>query len=227
MPNKPKILIIEDEPEIARFMELELTCDGYEVTVVHDGMAGLMMAREASPALIILDWMLPHLDGLSLCRRLRQHSQVPIIMLTIKSEVSHRVQGLDAGADDYLVKPFDLEELMARIRVQLRHQQSQPNHLLTFAHVSMKLDSHEVWCQQQLTHLSPTEFHLLKLFLENPNQALTRKYILDIVWGWDFEGEDNVLDVYIRYLRQKLEINDLPRLIHTIRGIGYMLKQVT
>lgn len=223
---KSKILIVEDEREIARFIELELQCDGYEVHVAHDGMVGLTMARELSPDLVILDWMLPNLDGLTLCRRLRQNSKVPIMMLTVKSEISHRVEGLDSGANDYLVKPFDLEELMARIRVQLRSQPPTSDNHLAFAHVMMKPDSHEVWSQERLIHLSPTEYGLLKLFLEHPRQALTRKFILDKVWGWDFEGEDNVLDVYIRYLRQKLEQNNAPRVIQTIRGVGYMLKDV-
>lgn len=220
------ILLIEDDQEIMAFMQMELEYEGYRIEVAQNGLQGLKAARNNPPPdLIILDRMLPGMDGIAFCKRLRQSSDVPILMLTAKGEVNDRVEGLDAGANDYLVKPFDLNELLARVRVQIRQRQPSERSLFEFEDVSMDLSSHAVTRARQEIPLSPKEFELLHFFLLHPRHVLTRHRILEAVWGWDFEGEDNVLEVYIRYLRKKLEIDQLPRLIHTVRGIGYVLKE--
>ena len=223
--SKPvNILIIEDEKEIARFIELELSCEGYNVQVAYDGMQGLILAREQEPDLIILDWMLPQIDGLEVCKRLRQKSNVPIIMLTAKGDFQDRVNGLDSGANDYLVKPFNLDELLARIRAQLRAHQPPEKTYLEFADLSLDTQTHEVKRAGNVIELSPKEFNLLLFFMNHPRQVLARERILEAVWGY-FEGEDNVLEVYVRYLRQKIESDELPKLIHTVRGVGYVIKE--
>lgn len=225
MDSKPRILIIEDEREISRFMELELGCEGYEVLVVPDGMQGLMAAREQAFDLIILDRMLPGMEGLEICRRLRKSSDVPIIILTARGEVLERVEGLDSGANDYLTKPFHLEELLARIRLQLRLYKAQQRDELSFEEIVLNIRSRTVLRQQQPIELSPREFDLLQYFLQHPRQVLTRSEILEKVWGWDYDGQDNVLDVYMHTLREKLERRDAPRLLHTVRGVGFVLKE--
>lgn len=219
-----RILVIEDEDDIADFIETELGYEGYTVLRVDNGLDGLLEARRWQPDLILLDRLLPGMDGLSLCRRLRESLNVPIIMLTALGSSHQRVEGLDSGANDYLSKPFDLNELLARVRVQLRPQNTQKREIYG-ADVCMNLHSHEVWRGNQPIQLTPTEFDLLKLFLSRPNEALSRQEILTKVWGWDFGGEDNVLEVYVGYLRRKLEVQDAPRLIHTVRGIGYIFRQ--
>ncbi|PIQ26280.1 DNA-binding response regulator [bacterium (Candidatus Blackallbacteria) CG17_big_fil_post_rev_8_21_14_2_50_48_46] len=223
--NTAQILLIEDDSEIVAFIETELQCEGYKVEIARDGQQGLIAARQNPPDLIVLDRMLPGLDGLALCRRLRQSSDVPILMLTARSEVKDRVEGLDAGANDYLVKPFDLDELLARIRVQIRQRQPSERTLFEFADLKLDIISHEVYRAGQLIMLSPKEFELLHFFLQYPRHVLTRHRILEAVWGWDFEGEDNVLEVYIRYLRKKIELEGFPRLLHTVRGVGYVLRE--
>lgn len=225
MDIKPRILIIEDEREISRFMELELGCEGYEVLVAHDGMQGLMAAREQAFDLIILDRMLPGMEGLEICRRLRKSSDVPIIILTARGEVLERVEGLDSGANDYLTKPFHLEELLARIRLQLRLYKAQQRDELSFEEIVLNIRHRTVLRQQQPIELSPREFDLLQYFLQHPRQVLTRSEILEKVWGWDYDGQDNVLDVYMHTLREKLERRDAPRLLHTVRGVGFVLKE--
>lgn len=220
-----RILLIEDEVEIAEVIQIELKCEGYQVELMTDGLLGLKAARLNPPDLIILDRMLPGMDGISLCRRLRQSSDVPILMLTARGDVQERVEGLDAGANDYLVKPFDLNELLARVRVQLRQRQPSERSLFEFADLKLDVSSHTVTRSGHEINLSPKEFELLHFFLQHPRHVLTRQRILKSVWGWDFEGDDNVLEVYIRYVRKKIEINHLPRLIHTVRGIGYVLKE--
>lgn len=226
MPHRARVLVIEDEVDIARLLQTELTCEGFEVVIARDGLAGLTAARDQSPDLLILDRMLPGLDGLEVCRRLRRDSQVPILMLTAKSQVLERVEGLDAGANDYLVKPFDLEELLARVRVQLRQSQAVPNTRLQFQDLSMDLISREVRRGEQIVALTPKEFELLKLLLQHPRQVMPRSRLIEAVWGWDFEGDDNILEVYIRYLRQKIDRPHPHKLIHTARGVGYVLKEV-
>lgn len=219
------ILLVEDDPDIAAFIETELRCESYQVMTAQDGSQGLILARQKSPDLIILDRMLPGMDGLALCRRLRQSSDLPILMLTALGEVQERVEGLDAGANDYLVKPFDLDELLARIRVQLRQRQPSERSYYEFADLSLDLNSHAVYRAGQNIMLSPKEFELLYYFMQYPRIVLTRQRILEAVWGWDFGGEDNVLEVYVSYLRKKTEWSGLPRLLHTVHGIGYVLRE--
>jgi DNA-binding response OmpR family regulator len=219
------ILLVEDEVPLARFIELELKAEGYQISVAHDGIAGLTLARESTPDLAILDWMLPGLTGLELCRRLRATgSKIPVILLTAKDEVRDRVAGLDAGADDYVVKPFSIEELLARIRAHLRRTNEPNSDLLQFEDLSLNRGTREVSRGQRLIELTAKEFDLLEYLLNHPRQVLTRDQILEKVWGYDFMGDSNIIEVYIRYLRLKLEENSEKRLIHTIRGVGYTLR---
>jgi DNA-binding response OmpR family regulator len=220
------ILLVEDEVKLARFMELELTSEGYTVSVAHDGITGLTLAREASPDLAILDWMLPGLTGLELCRRLRATgSKVPVILLTAKDEVSDRVAGLDAGADDYVVKPFSIEELLARIRAHLRRTNEPDLDVLQFEDLSLNRRTREVFRGQRVIELTAKEFDLLEYLLSHPRQVITRDQILEKVWGYDFMGDSNIIEVYVRYLRLKLEEHQDKRLIHTVRGVGYALRE--
>ena len=220
------ILVIEDEVKLAQFIELELKYEGYQVTVCHDGMSGLTTARETNPELILLDWMLPGVSGLEICRRLRlTGDKVPIILLTAKDEISDRVAGLDAGADDYLVKPFSIEELLARIRAHLRRTQEKDPDLLEFMDLSLNRRSREVYRGDRLIELTAKEYELLEYLLSHPRQVLTRDQILERVWGYDFMGDSNIIEVYVRYLRLKLEANKEKRLIQTVRGVGYVLKE--
>lgn len=225
MEHAPKVLVIEDDPKIARFIELELQCEGFQVLCAPDGMEGLMQARTEQPDIIILDWMLPELDGLEVCQRLRRSSDVPIIMLTARTDYKDRVEGLDGGANDYLVKPFNLDELLARIRVQLRSRKQAVPELLAFGDVSVDLNSREVRRAEHALSLSPKEYDLLCCLLRQPRHVVPRTRIINTVWGWDNEGTDNVLDVCIHALRDKLETGGLPRLIHTVRGVGYVLRE--
>ncbi len=220
------ILLVEDETKLARFVEIELTSEGYQVSVANDGITGLTLLRESTPNLAILDWMLPGLTGVEICRRLRATgSKIPIILLTAKDEVESRVAGLDAGADDYVVKPFSMEELLARIRARLRHSSENKHNLLQFEDLSLNCDSREVFRGTRAIELTAKEFDLLEYLMSNPRQVFTRDQIFQRVWGDDFVGDYNVIEVYIRYLRVKLEKNHEKRLIHTIRGIGYVLRE--
>ncbi len=222
----PRILIIEDEAEIAGYLRRGLALEGLTVDIAADGMVGLAAARENPPDLVVLDLMLPGIDGLEVARRLRAASNVPIIILTARDAVPDRVAGLEAGADDYLVKPFAFEELLARIRVQLRRQQSasQPA-VLRYANLTMDTAAREVRVGDRRVDLTTREYELLELFMRHPQQVLTREVIYDRVWGYDFGGESNIIEVYVRYLRQKLEANGEPRLIQTVRGVGYILRE--
>jgi DNA-binding response OmpR family regulator len=220
------ILLVEDEIKLARFVELELSYEGYQVSVAHDGCAGLTAARELHPDLVVVDWMLPGLSGVEICRRLRSTGdQVPIILLTAKDEVSDRVAGLDAGADDYVVKPFSVEELLARVRAHLRRTQEPDADVLQFADLSLNRRTREVFRDRRSIELTAKEFDLLEYLLAHPRQVLTRDQILEKVWGYDFMGDSNIIEVYIRYLRLKLETDTAPRLIHTVRGVGYSLRE--
>ena len=221
-----KIILVEDEIKLAQFLEMELSSEGYTVQVANDGMSGLILARESTPDLAILDWMLPGLSGLELCRRLRATgNKIPIILLTAKDEVSSRVEGLDAGADDYVVKPFSIEELLARIRAHLRHRTEENNrHILKFEDLSLNNQTRQVFRGQRAIELTVKEFDLLEYLMSNPRQVFTRDQILEKVWGYDFIGDSNVIEVYIRYVRIKLEENNEKRLIHTARGVGYVLR---
>ena len=219
------ILLVEDEVKLARFIELELGSEGYRVSVVHDGMTGLSMVRESEPDLAILDWMLPGLTGVELCRRMRSTGiKVPVILLTARDEVRDRVTGLDAGADDYLVKPFSIEELLARIRAHLRRTQETDSDLLQFEDLSLNRRTREVHRGQRSIELTAKEFDLLQYLMSHPRQVFTRDQILENIWGYDFLGDSNIIEVYVRYLRLKLEQENEQRLIHTARGVGYSLR---
>lgn len=220
-----RILIIEDDPAILKLLQRGLTYEGYQVDIATDGRSGLNLARDRHPDLVILDWMLPGMDGLEVCRRLRTGGSLPILMLTAKDTIQDRVQGLDAGADDYLVKPFNLDELLARMRALLRRTQTERIQIYKFADLRMDTSSRQVTRGERLVQLTAKEYELLELFLRHPRQVLTREVIFDRVWGYDFGGESNVLEVYIRYLRQKLEAENEPRLIFTVRGVGYVLRE--
>lgn len=220
------ILLVEDEVKLARFIELELSYEGYQVSVAYDGLTALTAARELNLDLIILDWMLPSVSGLEICRRLRSTGdKVPIILLTAKDEVSDRVAGLDAGADDYVVKPFSVEELLARVRAHLRRsKETDSADILRFDDLSLNRRTREVHRGQRLIELTAKEFDLLDYLLTHPRQVITRDRILEEVWGYDFMGDSNIIEVYIRYLRLKLEANDEKRLLQTVRGVGYVLR---
>jgi two-component system, OmpR family, response regulator MprA len=220
-----RILIIEDDEAILRLLRRGLAYEGYQVDTATDGQGGLNLARDTHPDLIILDWMLPGMDGLEVCRRLRTGGNVPILMLTAKDTIQDRVQGLDAGADDYLVKPFELDELLARVRALLRRTQPERTQTLSFADLNLDTGTRQAMRKGRVISLTAKEYELLELFLRHPRQVLTREMIFDRVWGYDFGGESNVLDVYIRYLRQKLEAEDEMRLLHTVRGVGYVLRE--
>jgi len=222
----PKILLVEDEVQLARFIALELESEGYQVSVAHDGMTGLMLARENLPDLALLDWMLPGLSGVELCRRLRATGfKAPIIFLTAKDEVEDRVAGLDAGADDYVTKPFSIEELLARVRAHLRRNQEVDEDTVQFEALMLNRKTREVYRGSRSIALTAKEFDLLDYFLRHPRQVLTRDQILENVWGYDFVGDSNIVEVYVRYLRLKLEETQESRLIHTVRGVGYALRE--
>lgn len=221
----PKILLVEDEEKLAQFIQMELGHEGYEVTVTHDGLSGLMAARDREPDLILLDWMMPGLSGIEVCRRLRSTGvSVPVILLTAKDDISDRVTGLDAGADDYVVKPFSIEELLARVRAHLRRNQPQEVDGLQFQDLILNRKTREVMRGDRSIELTAKEFDLLDYLMSHPRQVLTRDRILEEVWGYDFMGDSNIIEVYVRYLRLKLEAEGETRLIQTVRGVGYVLK---
>ncbi len=220
------ILLVEDDPKLAEFIAAELSLEGYRVTVAQNGIDGLAMARNIEPDLLILDWMLPGISGLDLCLRLRKTSiQVPIIILTAKDEVPDRVAGLNAGADDYVTKPFSIEELLARVKARLRRTHPEEPNLLEFEDLKLNRLTREVYRGKQLIELTAKEFDLLEFLLRHPRQVITRDRILEQVWGYDFMGESNIIEVYIRALRIKLEASNPKRLIHTVRGVGYVLRE--
>jgi DNA-binding response OmpR family regulator len=219
------ILIVEDEAKLAQFMQLELTQEGYKVTVAEDGIAGLTAAREHQLDLIILDWMLPGLSGVEVCHRLRTTgNKTPVILVTAKDEVRDRVSGLDAGADDYVVKPFSIEELLARVRAQLRRTE-EDSEAMQFSDLTLNQKTREVLRGDRPIELTAKEFDLLVYLMRHPRQVLTRDRILEEVWGYDFMGDSNIIEVYVRYLRLKLEETQEKRLIQTVRGVGYVLRE--
>ncbi|MBE5785779.1 MAG: response regulator transcription factor [Clostridiales bacterium] len=225
-----RILVIEDEEKIARFIELELQHEGYETGKAHDGRTGLDMAESDGYDLVLLDIMLPQLNGLEVLRRLRKTSDVPVIMLTARDAVMDKVSGLDMGADDYVTKPFAIEELLARVRVTLRKRREKTPgdvHVLSAAGVVMNVSSHAVTCRGEEIALTNKEFSLLEMLLSNKNIVLSRDTLLARVWSYDYIGETNVVDVYVRYLRQKIDDRFGIKLIHTVRGVGYMIKDET
>lgn len=223
------ILVIEDEERILQFLQRGLSYEGYEVKTAVNGTEGLALTEQFEFDLVILDWMLPEvergLDGLEVCRRLRAKSEIPILMLTAKDSVPDRVRGLDAGADDYLVKPFALNELLARVRALIRRSKTETPDVLEFEDLILDTGTHQAFRGEKVVELTAKEYELLELFLRNPRQVLTRDLIYDRVWGYDFGGESNIIEVYVRYLRQKTEIFGDPRLIHTVRGVGYVLRE--
>jgi DNA-binding response OmpR family regulator len=222
-----RVLIIEDESSIAGFLRRGLLYEGYEVEVAADGEFGLAAARDRPPDAVILDILLPGIDGIEVCRRLRAASDVPILMLTAKDAVPDRVAGLDAGADDYLVKPFAFEELLARLRAILRRRQpASAQEVLRFADLTLNPVTRQVWRGQRAIELTAREFDVLEMFMRHPRQVLTRDILYERIWGYDFSGESNIIEVYIRYLRTKLEAGGEPRLLHTVRGVGYALREV-
>mgnify|MGYP002347192009 FL=1 len=220
-----KVLIIEDDEAIVKLLRRSLAYEGYQVDAALDGESGLALARDRQPDLVILDWMLPGMDGLEVCQRLRALSNVPVLMLTAKDTLHDRVQGLDAGADDYVVKPFQLDELTARIRALLRRTQQDRTPVLNFMDLNLDTSTRQAERNGRIISLTAKEYDLLELFMRHPRQVLTREMIFDRVWGYDFGGESNVLDVYIRYLRQKLEGEKESRLIYTVRGVGYVMRE--
>ncbi len=222
-----KILVVEDDIKIARFIELELQHEGFSTETAHDGRVGLDKALEGNFDLIILDIMLPGLNGIEVCRRIRLNSEIPIIMLTAKDDTMDKVMGLDFGADDYMTKPFAIEELLARIRRIFKKVSNQtPVNTNTFISGKLKIDYNQytAYYDQSPIELTKTEFDLLHYLAENRNIALTREQILDKVWGYDYFGETKIVDVYIRYLRSKIDDCFNAKFIHTVRGVGYLFK---
>jgi two-component system, OmpR family, response regulator MprA len=228
-----RILVVDDEPAVRESLVSSLTFEGYETVEASDGVEALEQVEKEKPDLVVLDVLMPRLDGLTACRRLRTSgSNVPVLMLTARDMVGDRVSGLDAGADDYLVKPFELDELLARIRALLRRSTlSSPrevnDEVMVFDDLSMNTLTREVIRDGKPLVLTRTEYMLLEMLLAHPRQVLTREQILETVWGFDFEPASNSLDVYVMYLRRKTEIDGLPRLIHTVRGVGYTLRKAT
>ena len=224
-----RILVVDDEPAVRDSLERALRLDGYEVELAADGREGLERCRAAAPDAIVLDLLMPRMDGLEACRELRAAGdRTPVLMLTARDGISDRVAGLDAGADDYLVKPFALEELQARLRALLRRSgadgETDEESVLRFGDLEMDTGAYEVRRGGREIELTRTEFSLLRLLLEHPRQVLTRSVILERVWGYDFGRSSNSIEVYVGYLRRKLEAGGEPRLVHTVRGVGYVLR---
>ncbi|MGI0493539.1 response regulator transcription factor [Alkalinema pantanalense CENA528] len=222
----PHILLVEDEEKLARFIQLELDSEGYQTSVAHEGMTGMTLARNETLDLVILDWMLPGMTGIEICRRLRSTGiKVPVILLTARDDINDRVAGLDAGADDYVVKPFSIEELLARVRAHLRRTQEDDPDVLQFDNLVLNRRTRQVKRGDRAIELTAKEFDLLEYLMRHPRQVYTRNQILENVWGYDFMGDSNIIEVYIRYLRLKLEEQQEERLIHTVRSVGYVLRE--
>jgi two-component system response regulator MprA len=222
-----RVLVVDDEKAVRESLERALRLENYEVELAADGREALAAVDRRQPDAILLDLMMPHVDGLEVCRRLRASGdRTPILVVTARDAVAERVEGLDAGADDYIVKPFALEELQARLRALLRRAGSEAGtEPVRFADLELDLVSYQVRRGERLLELTRTEFLLLELFMQHPRQVLTRSIIFERVWGYDFGPMSNSLTVYIGYLRRKLEENGEPRLLHTVRGVGYVLKE--
>ncbi|AGB19265.1 response regulator transcription factor [Thermoanaerobacterium thermosaccharolyticum] len=219
------ILIIEDEKKIARFLQIELEHEGYNVAIEYSGNEGLRRALDGNYDLIILDLMLPGMDGFSVLKEIRKKSSIPVIILSAKDEIKDKVMGLDIGADDYLTKPFSIEELMARIRNALRKNIKANTKKISYDGITMDLSTYEVLRDGQKIELTKKEFDLLKYLIINAEIVLTRENILENVWGYNYIGETNIVDVYIRYLRSKIDEPFSNKLIQTIRGVGYSLRK--
>lgn len=223
---KEKILLIEDEVKISRFVELELKYEGYEVEVAFDGRRGLELAKETDASLVILDIMLPKMNGIEVLRRLREVSDIPVILLTARDQTMDKVMGLDMGAEDYLTKPFEIEELLARIRVILKRKVklTKVHDTLSIGKLVLDEQTYEAKYDGELITLTKKEFDLLKCLIQNKNVVLNRDQILENVWGYSYYGDTNVVDVYIRYLRSKIDDHFKVKVIHTVRGVGYTIK---
>jgi len=223
-----RLLVVDDEPNIVDLLATSLRFAGFEVATARNGSEALRLAPEFRPDLLVLDVMMPGIDGFSVVRRLRQDGMIaPVVFLTAKDSTEDKVTGLTLGGDDYVTKPFSLEEVVARIRAVLRRfRATEPQHSsrLIFADIELDEDTHEVWKCGELVPLSPTEFKLLRYFLQNPGRVLSKPQILDHVWHYDFNGEANVVESYVSYLRRKVDTTE-PRLLHTLRGVGYVLRQ--
>lgn len=220
-----RILLVDDDPAVRSSLRRALALEGYEVLTAENGEAALVLSGEIEPDVIVLDVMLPGMDGLEVCEQLRSGSSTPILMLTAKDTVLDRVAGLDRGADDYLVKPFAVDELLARVRALLRRSQGQNDPALAYAGLSLDLSTREAFRDGRPLRLTPREYELLTLFMKHPRQALSREQICQKVWGYAFEGESNFVDVAVKELRKKLEADGQPRLIQTLRGHGYSLRE--
>ena len=226
MAEATRILVVDDDPKIRTVVRRGLAYEGYRVVEAATGEEGLEKAREHMPELVVLDVMLPGIDGLEVTRRLRGAGDpMAILMLTARDDVRARVEGLETGADDYLVKPFSFEELLARVHALLRRKPVASGEVLRFADLELDVDAREANRLGRAIDLTTTEFNLLLLFMRHPRKVLTRDLIMEHVWEYDFEGESNILEVYVRYLRNKLEASGEARLIHTVRGAGYVLKE--
>ena len=224
-----RVLVVDDDPGVRDSLRRSLAFNGYEVELAEDGQRALTAIALRRPEAVILDVMMPGLDGLETCRRLRAAGEdIPVLMLTARESIADRVSGLDAGADDYLVKPFALDELLARLRALLRRTLggSDSNQQLKFSDLMLDLGTREVWRGKRSITLTRTEFHLLELLMRHPRQVLERGQILEEVWGYDFPTTANSLEVYVGYLRRKLEAEGEPRLIHSVRGVGYSLREL-
>ena len=219
------ILVVDDQASVRQLLQEYLKEQGYRVIAAADGQAALYTARNDQPDLILLDIMMPKMDGYQFLRAYRKERNTPVIILTAREEETDAVLGLDLGADDYVIKPFRMRELLARIRALLRRTQPERIQVLKFADLTLDTGSRQAIRAGKLVQLTAKEYELLELFMRHPRQVLKRDTIFERVWEYDFGGESNVLEVYIRYLRQKLEFDDLPRLIHTVRGVGYVMRE--
>ncbi|MCO6452893.1 MAG: response regulator transcription factor [Caldilineales bacterium] len=223
----PTVLIVDDDSKLLKMLQRTLTYENLNVLTASNGLEALPLVQAQRPDLIILDWMMPQMDGLTLMQRMRaDENHTMILMLTARDAIENRVEGLESGADDYLVKPFAPAELVARVHAMLRRVESQPEkQIVSYADVTLDPTTHEAYRGDRPLALTVTEFNLLHLLLRHPRQALERRQIMDEVWGYDFDGNDNVLEIYIGYLRKKLEADGDPRLIQTVRGVGYALRE--
>ncbi len=219
------VLVVDDDPKITRMLKRALSFEGYSVETASDGASGLEAVKQQEPDLVILDILMPGVDGIEVCRRIRGEGDTPILLLTAKDEVGDRVAGLDSGADDYVVKPFALEELLARVRALLRRREPVGRELLRYADLVLDSAERRVQRSDREISLSATEFALLQHFMRHPRRVLPRESILNTIWGPEFVRPTNVVDVYIGYLRSKLEAEGEPRLLHTVRGAGYVLRE--
>lgn len=223
-----KILLVDDEVDVVDFVRQELEFENYQVLTAYDGKTAYQYYQDQQPSLdlIILDWMLPKMNGLEVLRRIRKHDNIPVIMMTARDYVGDKVAGLDGGADDYITKPFETEELLARVRVILRHEKQarQPEKVYHFADLELDSKARQVLRGHQLIQLTQREYELLLTLMRHATETLTRDELLDIVWGVNFEGEPNIVDVYVRYLRNKVDTDATHKLIHTVRGVGYCLR---